>query len=90
METINSSMSAILLTTMLIQEQFPELSKYISEMPVTIPCHDHPGITLASLKEYDDSLRWLLFNYSRQHDPIRFPLLLKIPQHEKNTDRAGL
>lgn len=34
---------------MTIKDQHPELSKYIEEMPVTIPNEKHPEITLKSL-----------------------------------------
>jgi hypothetical protein len=71
METEKSIMTDILSNTLQIQEQFPELSKYILEMPVTIPDSNYPEITIESLKEYNDSLRTLLVNYSRQHLPVK-------------------
>jgi hypothetical protein len=37
MKTGKELNAAILKITMIIQEKFPELSKYISEMPETVP-----------------------------------------------------
>ncbi len=37
METENEISNNILKATTAIQEKFPELSKYLAEMPVTIP-----------------------------------------------------
>ncbi|MCX6317272.1 MAG: hypothetical protein NTW29_08270 [Bacteroidetes bacterium] len=55
----------ILKTTMQIQDQFPELSKYITEMPVTIPDESRPEITPDNLKAYDESLKSLLTKYAK-------------------------
>jgi hypothetical protein len=46
-----------------IQESFPELSKYITEMPVTIPDKVNPEITTESQKDYDESLNTLATKY---------------------------
>ena len=48
---------------MKIKEKFPELSKYILEMPVTIPNMENPEITRKALQEYYDSLNVLLKDY---------------------------
>ena len=57
----------ILKTTMAIQDLYPELSKYLVEMPVTIPDEAEPEITVRSLKEYDESLHTFLTKYSKIH-----------------------
>lgn len=57
----------ILKTTMTIQEKFPELSKYIGEMPATLPDTDDPEINNKMLKEYSDSLDALLKKYIPSH-----------------------
>ncbi len=57
----------ILKITMTIKDQHPELSKYIEEMPVTIPDEKHPEITLKSLKAYYDSLNAILNKYTIEH-----------------------
>lgn len=59
--------SKILEITMRIRDQFPELSKYIEEMPVTIPDEQHPEITLKNLKMYYDSLNTILDKYILEH-----------------------
>lgn len=53
----------ILEITMKIKEKFPELSKYILEMPVTIPNMENPEVTTKALQEYYDSLDILLKDY---------------------------
>lgn len=57
----------ILEMTMKIEEQFPELSKYIAEMPVTIPNTATPEITIKILQDYYDSLKILLKDYAINH-----------------------
>jgi hypothetical protein len=57
----------ILKITMLIQEKYPELSKYIAEMPVTIPNEATPEITIKILKEYYESLDILVKDYAVNH-----------------------
>jgi len=73
METEKHIMTAILSTTMHIQEQFPELTKFIPEMPVTIPINIDQEITIKSLKEYHDSLKKLSEYYSMQHKAEPLP-----------------
>ncbi|HEY6625706.1 MAG TPA: hypothetical protein VIZ21_02010 [Ignavibacteriaceae bacterium] len=57
----------ILDITITIQEKYPELSKYLEEMPVTIPDKKSPEIDRKNLKEYYDSLTSILENYAREH-----------------------
>lgn len=67
MKTENQLNAEILEMTMKIQEQFPELSKYIAEMPVTIPSVTSPEINIKTLQEYYDSLAILLKDYALNH-----------------------
>ena len=53
----------ILGITLRIKKEYPELSKYIEEMPVTIPTENHPDININNLKAYYDSLNSLLVKY---------------------------
>lgn len=53
----------ILTITMKIKDEYPELSKYLTEMPETIPDENDPEITLKNLKVYFESLSSLLNNY---------------------------
>src|SRR5688572_14255741 len=59
--------SKILKITMMIQEEFPELSKYLEEMPVTVPNSTRPFVQLHHLKKYYDSLSALLSRYRLEH-----------------------
>jgi hypothetical protein len=53
----------ILELTLAIEEKHPELSKYLAEMPVTIPINPNPTITPKTLQTYYNSLNSLLENY---------------------------
>lgn len=65
METKNEINKDIINATLGIQTDFPELSKYINEMPVTIPNLSNPEITTNNLKDYNDSLNVLVTKYSK-------------------------
>ncbi len=67
MKTEKQLNAEILGMTMKIEEQFPELSKYIAEMPITIPTVSSPEITIKSLEDYYDSLVMLLKDYAINH-----------------------
>lgn len=67
MKTAKDINTDILNTTMDIQEKFPELSKYITEMLVTIPDTVNPEITTKNLKDYNESLNSLVTKYSKNH-----------------------
>jgi hypothetical protein len=47
-----------------IQAEFPELSKYIAEMPITIPNVENPEINRKNLQDYLNSLEDLMKKYS--------------------------
>jgi hypothetical protein len=67
MKTEKELNSDILKVTMTIAEKFPELSKYIGEMPVTIPDTTDPEINNKNLQDYHDSLDGLLKKYTKNH-----------------------
>jgi hypothetical protein len=58
----------ILKVTMAISEKFPELSKYIGEMTVTIPDTVDPEISIKNLQDYHESLEGLLKKYTKNHE----------------------
>lgn len=58
----------ILKITLLIQKDYPELTKYISEMPETIPNEESPEINTKILTEYYDSLKAIMTNYGQNHE----------------------
>lgn len=66
-ETEKELNSNILKITMRIKDQFPELSKYLEEMPVTIPDEKHPKINSENLQAYYDSLNSMLNKYILEH-----------------------
>ena len=70
MKTERELNAEILKITLTIQSRFPELSKYIAEMPVTIPDEKHPKIDAAALKDYYSSLDVLLKYYAAKHKKI--------------------
>lgn len=57
----------IMKITMVIQENYPELSKYLNEMPVTVPIEQHPEINNTNLEKYYESLLALFRNYVAEH-----------------------
>jgi CxxC motif-containing protein len=66
MKTEKELNAAILKTTLIIQEKFPELSKYIEEMPITIPVNN-PEVTIKNLTNYNNSLENLIEKYAQNH-----------------------
>lgn len=60
----------ILKITLLIREHYPELSKYISEMPITIPDIESPEINAKILADYYDSLEIIMKKYAQSHTDI--------------------
>ena len=60
--------------TMLIQEKYPELSKFLNEMPATIPIEENPKINSENLQKYLNSLEDMVKKYSIEHQKKDFPL----------------
>ena len=54
--------------TMAIRNEFPELMKFIGEMPETIPDKKNPEINIRILQDYYDSLEDLLRKYAPNHN----------------------
>ena len=67
MKTEKELNADILKITMLIQDKFPELSKYITEIPITIPNVTTPEITVKILQDYYNSLDTMLKDYDENH-----------------------
>ncbi|MDP1727916.1 MAG: hypothetical protein Q8M15_14115 [Bacteroidota bacterium] len=70
LETEKDLNAKILQITMTISEKYPELSKYIEEMPETIPDEKDPEITKKHLKGYYNSLNTMLNKYILEHQII--------------------
>lgn len=64
MKTEKELNDLILKTTMLIHKEYPELSKYLLEMPETIPGIENPEMNKKALKEYLNSLKEILDKYA--------------------------
>jgi len=69
-EIVKDLNSKILNMTLTIMDKYPELSKYLDEMPVTIPNTENPEITISNLKNYYESLNALMNKYKNEHPNI--------------------
>ena len=67
MKTKSELNADILKITMTIKQEYPELLKYLNEMPVTIPDSAHPEIDIKTLAAYYNSLNILVKYYSLNH-----------------------
>lgn len=70
MKTENEISKDIIETTIGIEEKFPELSKYIDEMSVTIPNTNEPEINETNLEDYQSSLCVLLNKYAANQNRV--------------------
>ncbi len=70
MKTETEINAEIIKTTMKIRENYPELSKFLGEMPVTIPDEKNPHINIKILQDYANSLEELLREYLANHNEI--------------------
>jgi hypothetical protein len=57
----------IMKLTMVINENYPELSKYLNEMPITIPVDINPEINAKNLQKYHDNLLDIFRKYVAEH-----------------------
>ena len=67
MESQNDLNDNIRLTTLKIQEEYPELIKYLNEIPRNFLSNAEKGINNKELKDYLDSLNNLLETYAKEH-----------------------
>ena len=67
METEEEINAKIMKVTMIIQENYTELSKYLNEMPITIPIDSRPEVNVQNLQKYYDSLIAIFRNYVAEH-----------------------
>ena len=59
--------ASILKMNMFIQKYYPELMKYVGEMPITIPNEEKPAIGAQILNAYFSSLFLLVLDYTLTH-----------------------
>ena len=69
MRTEKEITEAIGKLTFEIREKYPEISKYLNEMPVTNPNEEHPEMNVKVLKDYYDNLVIMMKRYSAEHEP---------------------
>ncbi|MCW3124993.1 MAG: hypothetical protein JWO03_651 [Bacteroidetes bacterium] len=69
---------AISRLTLEIQEKYPEMSKYIAEMPVTNPDEEHPDITAKKLTDYYNDLLAIMKRYATDHELATDDLKAKV------------
>ena len=67
MKSKNDLNDNIRLTTLKIQEEYPELIKYMNEIPVNFLSNSERGITNNELKGYLDYLNNLIEKYAKEH-----------------------
>lgn len=70
MKTEQELNADIMNITLVINEKFPELTKFIEEMPVTIPNSKTPEVNIIQLENYYHSLMTMVNEYSATHQPI--------------------
>lgn len=82
MKTISNWEEDILNITMKMQNEFPELSKYLSEMPQNFSGNDKDVINIRNMEAYYNTLADVLEEYSKTHqstklseDPDSFKLI---------------
>jgi hypothetical protein len=57
----------ILKVTKIIKKKFPELSKFLIEVPESEVDYEHPEISLQDLRDYYQSLNSILVKYKLEH-----------------------
>ncbi len=57
----------ILALSMEIRDEYPELSRFLGEIPITVPVEDIPELQLENLVDYYSSLKSLKDNYGLIH-----------------------
>jgi hypothetical protein len=57
----------IMKLTMVINDNYPELSKYLNEMPITIPIDKNPEVNAKNLQKYYDNLLDIFRKYVAEH-----------------------
>lgn len=58
----------ILKLTTTIRTKYPELIKYLDEMPITIPNEAHPNVDANNLKDYYNSLNAMVNRYLQEQN----------------------
>lgn len=67
MKSQNDLNETIFLLTQRIHKEFPELVKYLDEIPEKFESNTQKGVNNKNLKDYLDSLNDLLKTYKKDH-----------------------
>ena len=67
MEAVKEINAKIMELTMQMHTEYPELVKYLNEMPATIPNTGKPKMNEVTLTEYYQSLQSLIKEYKLSH-----------------------
>lgn len=67
MEKLQQLLKEINEITLKIEQEYPELYRYLDENPATIPTIDHPELTANTFSDYLDSLKALLQHHIETH-----------------------
>ena len=67
MTTLKKLNEAIFLTTLKIQNEFPELVKYLDELPDGLTTTNEPEVHIGELEGYLESLNKLISTYAKEH-----------------------
>ncbi|HMC01237.1 MAG TPA: hypothetical protein VKN14_09405 [Flavobacteriaceae bacterium] len=67
MKTLQELYSEISKIVLEIENNYPELYKYLEENPMTLPESSKPKVDIKSLEEYKQSLTELLETYKKDH-----------------------
>lgn len=70
MEYLDDLTTQIFSTTEKIQDVFPELIKYLEEIPRNFQYTSEKEVNRRALKEYLDSLNILFETYTKQHQQL--------------------
>ena len=70
METKKELTEKILKITILIQERYPQLSKYLAEVEDTLPTLEHPEVDALALSKYYQTLEEMLKDYLLEHPEL--------------------
>jgi quercetin dioxygenase-like cupin family protein len=81
METVNDINAKIIAITLKIQEKYPELTKYLNELPFTMKDQNNPEINSKVLNEYYGSLNDLVKDYELEHSQ---PVLQSNPRPDSH------
>lgn len=69
MELSQELLAEITQVTRAIEDNYPELQKYLDENPMTLPEGDNSNVEMdnEALKEYLNSLKELVIKYDKEH-----------------------